>query len=379
MRITGFRLGATAVSLAACLGLLISTANAAGGREDLRMNQIQLIGTHNSYHRELSFAEQQFQAASNNLWYSHASLPVQFDREPVRGIELDLIPDSDQGGLYTYPLIRRDAGLGPLTDPDLAKPGIKVMHVADYDYNTTCATLVNCLQQLHDWSDAHPGHAPIPVMMELKQTDPVLEQRGGAVSPPWDAKRFADLDAEIRSVLPADKMITPDDVRKPGLTLEQSVLRFGWPTMADSRGKFVFLMDNDDPQLQAPYLENRPNLEGRVLFTNATPGRPDAAFVKRNDPTGANTAQIQDLVRRGYLVRTRADEPFEQASTGSTEQLNAALASGAQIISTDFPVPGLAARYGSDYVAELPTGTPVRCNPLNAPKSCSTDQIEQRP
>ncbi|MEU6267551.1 phosphatidylinositol-specific phospholipase C1-like protein [Saccharopolyspora shandongensis] len=371
------RAGVLAASLAACAGLLASAANAAGPseREDLRMNQIQVIGTHNSYHRELSRPEQLHQSASDNLWYSHASLPVQFERQSVRHIELDLMPDSDRGGLYTYPLIRRDAGLGPLTDPELAKPGIKVMHWADHDYASSCSTLGTCLRQARDWSDAHPGHAPIPVLLELKQTDPAMEQRGGPDSPPWDAKQFADLDAEIRSVIPADQMITPDDVRQPGLTLEQSVLRFGWPKLTGARGKFVFLMDNSDPRQQAPYLENRPNLEGRVLFTNSAPGRPDAAFISQNDPTGANGAQIRDLVQRGYLVRSRSDVPLAEATTGDTARLEAALASGAQIISTDFPAPGLAARYGSDYVAEL--GTPARCNPVNAPLSCHSNNLER--
>ncbi|MER7080108.1 Phosphoinositide phospholipase C, Ca2+-dependent [Saccharopolyspora kobensis] len=369
------RAGVTAAALAACAGLL-AAASASGvpPRDSVRMNQLQVVGTHNSYHRELSHREQLRQSSSDNLWYSHAALPVQFERQSVRHIELDLMPDSDRGGLYTHPLIRRDAGLGPLTDPDLFRPGIKVMHWADHDYATSCSTLVGCLRQARDWSDAHPGHAPIPVLLELKQTDPAMEQRGGPVSPPWDAKRFADLDAEIRSVIPADRMITPDDVREPGRTLEQSVLRSGWPTLAESRGKFVFLMDNSDPGQQAPYLDNRPNLEGRVLFTNSAPGRPDAAFMSQNDPTGANSARIRDWVSRGYLVRTRSDVPFTEAASGDTTRLRAALASGAQIISTDFPAPGLAARYGSDYVAELPT--PVRCNPVNAPRSCRSEHLE---
>lgn len=45
--------------------------------------------------------------------------------------------------------------------------------------------------------------------------------------------------------------------------------------------------------------------------------------------------------------------------------LRAALNSGAQMVSTDFPVPGMAARYGSDYTARLPEGVAVRCNPVN--------------
>ncbi|MFD3493831.1 phosphatidylinositol-specific phospholipase C1-like protein [Streptomyces sp. NPDC058690] len=371
MRIRQLALIGAAVVLS--LGTLAAGADASD-HAPVRMNQIQLLGTHNSYHREVSFAEKKIQGESDpdNLWYSHASLPVQLDQQPVRQLELDVMPDSDQGGLYTNPLIRRQAGLPPLDDPDLAGPGLKVMHWADHDYNTTCSTLVKCLRQVKTWSDANPKHVPIPILLELKATDPKMEQLGGPKSPPWDAKQFDRLDTEIRSVFDADELITPDTIRHRGLTLEESVLRHGWPSLAQARGKFVFLMDNKDAKLQAPYLSGRPNLEGRVLFTDSAPGRADAAFLEENDPTGANTAKIQDWVRKGYFVRTRSDVPFGAARTGDTKQLEAALASGAQIISTDFPVPGLAARYGSDYVAQLPGGGPARCNPVDAPRSCHT-------
>ncbi|MFE4959941.1 Ca2+-dependent phosphoinositide-specific phospholipase C [Streptomyces sp. NPDC056653] len=88
-------------------------------------------------------------------------------------------------------------------------------------------------------------------------------------------------------------------------------------------------------------------------------------------PTGAPALFF---VRASFTFSstTRSDVPFGAARTGDTKQLEAALASGAQIVSTDFPVPGLAARYGSDYVAQLPGGGPARCNPVGAPRSCHT-------
>ena len=77
-------------------------------------------------------------------------------------------------------------------------------------------------------------------------------------------------------------MILPDDVRGDHATLEEAVLEDGWPTLGQSRGKVIFMMDNGDPY-RSTYLAGHPTLEGRVLFTNAEPGQPDAAFVKRND------------------------------------------------------------------------------------------------
>src|ERR1700754_2181444 len=82
------------------------------GSGGMRLNQIQVIGTHNSYHRELSDAEKAVQAKQSPSWaslaYSHASLPLQFSGQRVRGLELDIVPDPD-GGLYTAPIVRREA------------------------------------------------------------------------------------------------------------------------------------------------------------------------------------------------------------------------------------------------------------------------------
>ena len=72
-------------------------------------------------------------------------------------------------------------------------------------------------------------------------------------------------------------------------------------------------------------------------------------------------------MRRGYLVRTRADADTVEARTGDTTRRDAALASGAQWVSTDYPAPGTADRFGTDYVVSLPGDAIVRCNPVSAP------------
>ena len=108
-------------------------------------------------------------------------------------------------------------------------------------------------------------------------------------------------------------MITPDVVRGARATLEEAVLEDGWPTLGQSRGKVIFLMDNGDPY-RSRYLAGHPSLRGRVLFTNSEPGQPDAAFVKRNDAI-ADFADIQALVEQGYVVRTRADADTVEART----------------------------------------------------------------
>ena len=370
----------------ACLVLCLTAAapaRAASPSEgELRINELQVIGTHNGYHRELPEAEKAAQltvdpGAPDGLYYSHAAIPDQLGAQGVRNIELDVVPDPE-GGLYAEPLVRRLAGAGPLTDPAWREPGTKVLHIVDTDYGTTCVTLVACLTEVRTWSAANPDHVPISIMLEFKQSEDRFEALGGVQSPPWDAAALDVLDAEIRSVFGEDDLVTPDDVRRDGLTLEESVLQHGWPALEDSRGDVLFLMDNDaDTPVSRAYLEDSPVLEDRVLFTNSLPGRPDAAFVKRNDPLGENLAQIQDLVADGYYVRTRSDLPLSTVTTGDTRLRETALASGAQVVSTDFPVVGMAARYDSDFVVQLPGGGPARCNPVLLPAGCEDVALEE--
>src|SRR6185436_20602828 len=102
-------------------------------------------------------------------------------------------------------------------------------------------------------------------------------------------------------------------------------------------------------------------------FTSSAPGDPDAGFVKRNDPFDAS---IPGLVAAGYLVRTRADVDTNEARSGDTVPRDTALASAAQFVSTDYPVPDTDPGFDPSYFVQIPGGMPARCNPLNAPPAC---------
>lgn len=158
------------------------------------------------------------------------------------------------------------------------------MHIPDLDINTVCTTFTACLRVIKSFLDANPRAVPIPIMTEFKTAMALGQSQGGAKVIPWDNTTLLDgLDAEIRSVFTSRQLITPDDIRQPGMTLEESVLKYGWPNLDSARGRVLFLMDNGpDNPVNAKYIEGRPNLEGRVLFTNSAPGRADCAFQKVN-------------------------------------------------------------------------------------------------
>ncbi len=131
----------------------------------------------------------------------------------------------------------------------------------------------------------------------------------------------------------------------------------------------MFALDNGGDKRDT-YIVGHTSLAGRVLFTDSPAGTPEAAFMKRNDPLG-NPGEIESLVEQGYMVRTRADADTVQARSGDTTQRDAALASGAHFISTDYPVPD--PRF-SDYQVRLPGNGIARCNPVS-PGNCAADML----
>jgi hypothetical protein len=294
--------------------------------QTLRLNQIQVLGTHNSYHLA--------PPAGPNLTpdrdISQSPLSVQLDRQSVRQIELD---------------VHASAG-GPLP----------VYHLQG-DEGTTCPTLVQCLREVRDWSDSHRGHLPVFVLIEPKH------EIGALV----DAMA---VDAEVRSVFRPDQLVTPDDVQGDSSTLRQAVQERGWPLLGSTRNKVVVVY-TDEVLTRLIYTSNETSLRGRSMFVYAEPSSPLGAFASVPDAR-AGSAHIAELLGAGFIVRTRADDSGVEARANDPSRATAALASGAQLVSTDYPVPAL-----SGYVV-APPGTPARCDPITASPAlaCAPRDVE---
>jgi hypothetical protein len=46
------------------------------------------------------------------------------------------------------------------------------MHIVDFDVRSSCNLFTDCLAELRRWSDAHPDHEPIFILLEAK-SDPI--------------------------------------------------------------------------------------------------------------------------------------------------------------------------------------------------------------
>jgi hypothetical protein len=311
---------------------------------NLKLNQIQMIGSHNSYKKaiepglwKLIFKKDSLLAYS--LQYEHLPLDSQLNLG-LRGLELDIYYDPT-GGIYKNPLglkfLQMMGIKSELYDKDnkLSQPGFKVFHIQDLDFRSDNLLFVDCLRTIKKWSDANKGHTPIIITMNAK--DSKIDLAGTVVPLPFTKSALDGIDLEIHSVFSNSDLITPDYVRGKYSTLEDAILKKGWPMIDSVRGRVLFILDETDQKLN-DYLNADKSLNGKVLFVNAEEGSPSAAFRIINDPI-KNENYIKSLVNKGYLIRTRADEETIEARSNNYKKFEAAIRSGAQIISTDYYLP----------------------------------------
>ena len=322
--------------------LLLCSGIGCNKNEEIKLNQIQVIGSHNSYKIAIedklwNYLYEKDSAKALSLQYDHVTIYEQLELG-LRHLELDVFHDP-KGGHFSNPKgleIVREAGEEPLEydiEKKLEQPGLKLFHIQDIDFRSHHLLFKDCLLEMKKWSDKNPDHTPIFILMNTK--DKKVE---GTVDPlPFTKNAYDSLDMEIRSVFDESKLITPDWVRGELETLEEAILTKGWPSLNESKGRFLFVLDEKAEKI-GRYLEGHPSLKGRVFFVNSKEENPEAAFRIINNPV-KEFDYIKELVQKGYLVRTRADGGTKEARRNDYNRFEKAKESGAQIISTDYYIP----------------------------------------
>ena len=325
-------------SLTGCLGLGSGdgASDSESEKNPLRINHIQMKGTHNSYHVEPLISP------TREYMYTHQDLDIQASNQGVRQFEIDVWWDF--------------------------REGLRVYH-NQYDSGTNCPTFENCLSTLLAWSNENPSHHPIFIWIEPKDWP---EQAAEVTTTLELSGLLEDIEQEITQFWPLNKTITPDDVRGGSTSLKDAILTEGWPLMEESRGKavFVLLARGESRDL---YVQTHPGLVGARMFTLSEEASNEAAIFSLSDPIVSGD-EISRLVADGYIVRSRADSGGEEADNNDTARRDAALESGAHSISTDYP----AKVDGLEYWVEIPEGTPSRCNPVSSPDWCTSEDIESQ-
>lgn len=317
---------ACAVSIAlTCLAgndLPLAPAEYAG----LRLNEIQVVGTHNSYHlRPPADALKAMIAIRRDArqWdYSRETLDQQLARN-IRNFELDLHVVQGQW---------------------------RVMHVPTLDAGSTVATLDEALGVIRQWSNEHAGHIPVSLLLEIKDEGPRLSR---AVRQPTTAD-FDRLDEQLRTAL-GERLVTPDEVRGDRDDLPSAVKANGWPTLEKAAGRLLAIL-HANVENQRLYVAGHEALRGRALFVDCAAGQPHSGVIVLNSP---GDPEIGELVRQGYLIRTRADSQGEIVPARREQ----ALACGAHILTTDYPV----GEIEPSRAFALPDNAAARVNPMTGP------------
>ncbi len=291
----------------------------------LRLNQIQVRGTHNSYHIEPRFP---FHPSHR---YTHAPLPVQFSDQGVRAIELDV---------HWSTLRQR----------------IEVYHILGIDQRTTCQALSECLTQVRDWSDAHPQHLPIFIWVEVKDELGAIDTLSSPVL----------VDDVLREAL-GDRLLTPDELQGDYSSVREALDQQGWPTLARARGRVLAMLLNRDDVHAETYTHGYTHLNGRAMFASGSPAQfsqPWVAVAKIDNPASPTIAEalaLKILTASNICAADASDEACR-------ERLDAALASGTNMLCDDLPAPVA----GRDYVLALPNDAVAVCNPVSGVGVCAT-------
>ncbi len=339
--------------------------------KEITMNQFQVIGSHNSYKQEIEDPLMEIilgkDSGTIGLDYFHIPIKEQLDLG-LRSLEIDALHDP-QGGRYKEPVGMRlllEKGVTPKpfdTLNQLSAPGLKVLHVPDIDFRSHCLTFISCLTEVKEWSDSNPNHFPIIITINPKNSG--LKEPGSTPVLPFTKNVLDSLDQEILSVFSSSDLITPDLVQGEFATLREAVLSSGWPTLEKSKGKILFVLDAGSA-ITNMYIEN--SLKGKPMFPNIEEeDHPLAAFFIMNDPK-VQQEDIKQKVKAGFMVRTRADADTKEARTGDLSRLEAAISSGAQVISTDYYLDRLSP--SGKFQVSLKDGKYQTCNPLIAPEKC---------
>jgi hypothetical protein len=290
----------------------------------LRVNHLQVRGTHNSYHIEPPVP------LSNVHRYTHKPLGEQLEVQGVRAFELDL---HKTNGVF------------------------EVYHIPVIDQQTTCLSFLGCLQEIKAWSDQNPAHHPIFVWMELKDAADLVK-----------IQTVAEIDVDIRSVFPPEQLLTPDDVKGNFASVRDALDNVGWPHLKEVRGRVMFCLLEGEGDRLRDYTHGYTSLDGRVIFGRAEParyGEPWAAVTKINDPR--NAAAIQAALNAKLLVACNTAGAGDFPADNDARRA-AALVNGPTMLHDDFP----------DLML-IPGGAPSRVNELTAPGSIAVPSAIEDP
>jgi len=299
----------------------------------LKFNEVQFLATHNSYKQRMSRASYYAMnwvaaplglAAEKDEWdYEFEPLTQQLDKG-IRSIELDVMKDGES---------------------------FRCGHVGVLDMSSNCHDLALTCQEIRMWSDAHPDHLPITILVEAK---PSIAADGGMY-------KLIDLDGveALGGIFRRefeDKLFTPSEMRGSYESFGALRRDNGWPALRDMLGKILILYHYNEATT-ADYIALSPSLDVQKMFPVleypvVEVDTDSATFILCNDPLDHDV--IAAYTNKNLLVRTRIDMYMHHEQ----EKYDSGVTAGALLLTTDYPPRD---NLGDDsYAAILPGGYTVQ-------------------
>lgn len=281
--------------------------------EGLKINEIAVLGTHNSYQMlatpQKLFLEKVRRFLSSGEKGGNAEFEMDTYTEQlekgVRNLEID-IETVDKNGEVSF----------------------IVTHKPIEDNASSAYDFAKGLEEIALWSDNNPNHLPVYLLIEPK----------GKVSEINNMKNFSvgyaeKLDKTIRDVL-GDRLLTPKQAIGDYKSLEEMRMADSWPTLKEAAGKIIVLLHPCD--VTDEYINTDASLSSQAMFPMLRFDSIDksyASFILDNDPETAKENNRKTVGEKNLMVRTRADNYPD-----SDEELyRLADECGSHIITTDYP------------------------------------------
>lgn len=281
----------------------------------IKFNEMSFLGTHNSYQTAILDETMKLYKNLETLTFGLFSAEGgEFESETltqqlscgIRSFEMD-IETFDRDGEVSF----------------------TCMHSPYIEMSTSCYDFSLALKEISMWSDNNPDHLPITIIIEPKSIFIPLE----------DMKFFSldyakILDEVLREGL-GEKLFTPADMLRDYSSFGEMRAADDWCEVSDMLGKVVVLLHEGD--ITEDYIAIDPAIKSQAMFPMLRPKdveRDCTSFILCNKPDELLEIKEDVIDEKKIMVRTRADN-FAQITEERREN---AFASGANIISTDYPV-----------------------------------------
>lgn len=303
----------------------------------IKFNELSFLGTHNSYQKVIIEETKKLYESLSALTFGlYSAENLDFESETltdqlncgIRSFEID-IETFDRDGEISF----------------------TCMHNPYFEMATSCYDFSLAMKEISMWSDNNPGHLPITLLVEPKSIFIPLEDMEF-----FNIEYAEALDDTLRETL-GDKLFTPADMQRDYASFGEMRAADGWCEVKDMLGKVVVLLH--DCSATEKYIAIDPTVKTQAMFPVLREGDVDrdcASVILCNKPEKLLKIKEDIINNRKIMVRTRADQ-FNRISEDARKN---AFASGANIISTDYPV-RTDTGYG-DYVVTFGGKTTVRPN-----------------